>query len=267
MSEHTWSKKTIYHSNLRDLCKEQGSVVVMLNANPLPSSFKGKPPYVPFYIKGDKKCDGECCEKDKGEFRSYTYQVENDRCGEAIKRTAKKMWVRLTVVGGSDDADLVFERVEGGPLTSHEIARSHGGKAVVYGYGTLAEDYIHALEASRAIHDWWRATYPGEEMTESVRACAYSLFAQAQRDGWEKPLHEDIETPQQQALGGAPSDEEIQALLDKAAITPQQRDSIQESIADGMDNARRMTISTWLEQKVTEAESAPMELFGADVVP
>ena len=114
MSDHTWEKKTIYHSDLRKLCKERGEgVVVMLNANPIKSTYPGKPPFVPFYIQGDKACGGECCAKDKAEFRSYTYQVENDAVGEAIKRTAKKMWICMTVVGGGDDAELVFERVEG----------------------------------------------------------------------------------------------------------------------------------------------------------
>jgi hypothetical protein len=261
MSTHTWDKKTIYHSDLRKLCKDEGHVVLMLNANPIKSNYPGKPPFVPFMIKGDKKCGEACCEKDKGEFRSYTYQVENDVVGEAVQRTAKKMWVRLTAVGGGDDAELVFERVEGGPLTSHEIARSHGGSAVVMGYGTIADDYMHALEASHLIHEWWAETYPDEELTESIRACAYSLFAQAQRDGWEKPLHADIETPQEEQLEGAPSDADIQELLDEAPITHQQRESIRESLADGLDNARRITINTWLKQKIAEAESVPGDLF------
>ena len=259
---HTWDKKTIYHSDLRTYCKSNEHIIVMLNANPLPSQYPGKPHFVPFFVQGDKKCDGDCCKKDKGEFRSYTYQIENDAVGETVKGVAKKMWVRLTVVGGGEDAELVFERAEGGPLTTHEIARSHGGTAPTSGYGTLSDDYMHALEASRAIHVWWSETYPEDEFTESIRATAYSLFAQAQRDGWEKPLHEDIETPQQQQLGEAPTDADINDLLDEAPVSVQQREAIREGLVDGMDAARRITVAAWLRQKIAEGGAAgPPDLF------
>lgn len=259
---HTWDKKTIYHSNLRTLCKERGEgLVVMLNANPLPSAYPGKPPFVPFYIQGDKACQGECCAKDQKEHRSYTYQVENDAIGEAIQRTAKKMWLKVTAVGGSDDAELIFERIEGGPLTSHEIARSHGGSAPVTGYETLFDDYVHALEVSHRIHEWWNEQFPGEELTESIRTVANSLHIQAQRDGWEKPLHSEIETPQQQQLGDAPTDQEINDLLDQAPVSEMQIQQIRESLVDGIDTARRFTIVEWLRQKIAEGEATPAGLF------
>lgn len=245
-SRRVFSRKSLYHSDLR----KHGKITLNFKANPLPSQYPDKPPFVPIGLQGDDT--------------DYTYQVENEQIAEAIRAAPKKVWLDVTAVGMEGDAEFVIENSGGGPVPATDGHGSNNGvgrpqrarrSQAMSGYPSYADDLWAAILASRKIHERYLEEF-GEPLSEEVRTLGVAIHIQASRESYAKPIHDDVPTPEEFVAGPVPTASELNNLLEQAPISATQRESLRESIADGtMSDERLRTIAMWLEKKISEAEN------------
>ena len=228
----TYESDWLYHSHV--VRADAFIAKIISDAKP---SIKGNDPYFRIQLRDDGN--------------EYNLTAENGKCVAVMAGAKKHAWLRFTATGNREGADLVLEEtdfaVTGEPSYTGAVPETQG-EAVVSGpgyplesvnpYDSLFDAYQDCLIAANDLREWYVEVI-GRDMDHVDQDLATSLYIQLNRDGFAKPLQ--IRDPT-----GAPSAEdlvEIESLLERKELSPDDRERAHASIADGISHAEA---SEWI---------------------
>jgi hypothetical protein len=158
---------TIWHSALAG-ATSGAAMRIRLASGVLASRYAGKPAYVKFEIP-------------TAPGRQYKYQIENDRCAEALRSVPVGTWVDVTATGTGESAALFFSSLPRDAVQQQldpEPAAAAAPRA--QGRGSLAAEMFGCLSAAADVVERFKEDR-GREPSDAELRLAASFFIEFQR--------------------------------------------------------------------------------------
>lgn len=193
--------------------------------------------------------------------------IENDVMEREVKDIPGGIWVEVNARREDGRPTLEYSPVKAtsGPSKGRTQTRQGGSEG-----GSIVEDLKRCQRAAKMLVD--KGEVPTGSYWELVQKYAVSIYIQAERSNWQKPL-----LPQEEESEAEPIEEsgiDIEDLVEKVDwdrdTTHDSRDpkevlsGIQSAIAEGLNEDRRNNIIDWLQSEIEAEQKEEEGEIGAD---